>query len=122
MKKADFMRKYSIRIRIIGSTIIALVLLLLILIGIEVIFRVQPKYGRSLFQYDDHLIWRLKKNFSGMKSWGEDHFLLSFNKQGFRGDDFVKQKQKGVTRIMVIGDSYTAGLDVRFKVSLCYFA
>jgi len=36
---------------------------------------------------------------------------LKFNSQGFRGADFSKSVPENTTRILMIGDSYTAGLD-----------
>ncbi len=109
------MSKNSLAIRLTGFAIIAAMMVTVLLLGLELTFRFNGKYSRSQFQYDNNLIWRLRKNYAGTKSWGEDHFPLRFNKYGFRGPDFDRQKPQNRQRIMVIGDSYTAALDVRLE-------
>ncbi len=86
------------------------------LLATEVYFRFQPDYGRAGFSYDPVLFYRLTPGLVAQKpyAWGKvgrEPFVLRFNKQGFRGPNFKKTKPEGVTRILVLGDSYTAGLD-----------
>ncbi len=97
------------------AIIILLFLSVAILVG-EVICRMDDKYGREGFQYDEHLIWRLNRNFEaskpyGMGKAGKPPFQLVFNENGFRGKNFEEKKEKDTKRIMFLGDSYTAGLD-----------
>ncbi|GJM34510.1 MAG: hypothetical protein DHS20C18_35110 [Saprospiraceae bacterium] len=109
------MSKNNLAVRLTGFTIIGLLIAFLVLLGLELNFRFNGKYSRSQFQFDENLIWRLRKNYAGTKSWGDDHFPLHFNRYGFRGPDFRKAKNPEQQRIMVIGDSYTAALDVRLE-------
>lgn len=103
-------------VRYTANAIITLIIIALVGLSLELFFRTKPKYGRAGFIYDSNLIFRLTPNFVGMKShaWGktgEPRFKLRFNNKGFRGPDFTRNKNKDTKRILVIGDSYTAGLD-----------
>lgn len=102
---------------LVGRFILTLLIGVAILILLETIFRFDSRYGRVGFRFDNNLAWRLNKNLVALKPYaqwyveGKKPFVLKFNNKGFRGDDFRKKKRKNVTRIMVMGDSYTAGLD-----------
>ena len=109
-------KKYSLKTRIAAFSIIGFIFLSLFLLIMEVVFRNNDKYGRAGFSFDKNLIWRQKRNLTGQKPYGQgqvgkDPFVLRFNNEGFRGADFSKEKPEGTTRVMVLGDSYTAGLD-----------
>lgn len=96
--------------------IMSLILFLVLALAGELYLRMTPRYGRTGFEFDQHLIWRQNRGLTAQKPYGmgregQAPFTLRFNKQGFRGDDFKKGKAPGVKRIMVLGDSYTAGLD-----------
>jgi len=85
-------------------------------LGLELYFRSQPDYGRTGYTFDQHLIYRLNPGLSAQKAhaWGKTGlppFALTFNNKGFRGADFTNQKKEETIRVLVIGDSYTAGLD-----------
>lgn len=109
------------RVKRVGWVVIGLLFLLAAVLGAEAYFRFIDPYPRSFFAYDSQLIWRLKRDFRGMKRWGDDHFPLQFNSQGFRvapdtdDGDWDLQTPTGRRRIMVLGDSYTAALDVRYE-------
>ncbi len=111
------MKKYSRRVKIAGFLLIGgLFTFVLLTIG-EVACRYNANYGRAGFQFDKNLIWRLNKNFVGQKAYaqgkvpGKEPFVLELNNGGFRGEDFRKKKGSDTKRIMMMGDSYTAGLD-----------
>lgn len=91
-------------------------LILVLVLGLELYFRSNPSYGRAGFTFDRQLIYRLTPGLEAQKpyAWGKvgkPPFLLSFNNHGFRGPDIKKNPPVGVKRILVLGDSYTAGLD-----------
>lgn len=104
-------------VRFTGFVIIFTLFVILIITGLEVLFRFNPNYGRVGFQFDRQLIWRLNPNLAAQKPYaqgqvqGKDPFALRFNNRGFRGKKMRKRKKEGITRIMILGDSYTAGLD-----------
>ena len=81
----------------------------------EILTRNNPKYSRPAYEFDKNLIWRLKRNFTGTKDYAmgkvspKRSFTLKFNNSGFRGDDILTKIEKN--RILILGDSYTAGLD-----------
>jgi len=50
---------------------------------------------------------------------GEGHSFDSFNKKGLRDFDYPYQKPLGVKRILVLGDSYTEGLQVPLTNTYC---
>ncbi len=102
-------------VRILGYLLIgSLLLLLFALIG-EIIARQDSRYARPAYEYDPQLIWRLKRNHCSpaLYAMGKIEpvrkFELRFNKSGFRGPNFSDPSDK--TRIVILGDSYTAGLD-----------
>lgn len=111
------MKKYSKRVKVVAVLLISsLFILVAFLIG-EISCRYDDRYGRAGFQFDKNLIWRLNKNFMGQKAYaqgkvpGKEPFVLDMNNRGFRGKNFRHQKEDGTKRILVLGDSYTAGLD-----------
>jgi hypothetical protein len=103
--------------KILGYLIIFSLFFILLLIASEFAFRFHPKFGRIGFQYDKHLIWRLNANLAAQKPYaqgqvaGKEPFTLRFNNNGFRGKKIKKEKREGIQRIMLLGDSYAAGLD-----------
>ncbi|MEZ5043078.1 MAG: SGNH/GDSL hydrolase family protein [Saprospiraceae bacterium] len=110
-------KKYSNKVKVTAIFLITVLFLAVILIIGETLCRFNKEYGRGGFAFDRTLIWRLNKNFTGQKPYaqgmipGKEPFVLSLNNRGFRGGEFKKEKEKGIKRIMVLGDSYTAGLD-----------
>lgn len=111
------MTDYKRSTKFLGYLIIASLFLIVILFALEFAFRFHPKYGRIGFQYDKNLIWRLNANLAAEKPYaqgqveGKKPFTLRFNKDGFRGKRIEKEREEGVQRIMILGDSYAAGLD-----------
>ncbi|GJM32882.1 MAG: hypothetical protein DHS20C18_18830 [Saprospiraceae bacterium] len=110
------MTKYSKKIRYTAFGIFAFLILLALLLVLEVVFRFNPEYGRAGFAFDTQLVWRLNKGLVATKAYamgqaGKEPFVLKFNNKGFRGEKFRKKKPANAKRILVIGDSYTAGLD-----------
>lgn len=121
------MAKASRKIKYTASIIVFFLLLLIVGLVGEVLCRMDDKYGRDGFQYDDHLIWRLNRNFEASKPWGmgkagKPPFQLRFNEYGFRGNNFVEKKKPETKRIMFLGDSYTAGLDYPENEIFCNIA
>lgn len=111
------MKKYSIKVKLTALSFIAFLFLMVALMIGETLCRFNNEYGRAGFEFDKNLIWRLNKNFMGQKPYaqgmvpGKEPFVLRLNKSGFRGKNVKEKKGKDVKRIMILGDSYTAGLD-----------
>lgn len=111
------MKKYSRGVKVVAFLFMLSLFLIAGLVIGEVACRFNPEYGRAGFQFDKNLIWRLNKNFVGQKAYaqgqvpGKEPFVLRINNKGFRGGNFKIAKSKDLKRIMVLGDSYTAGLD-----------
>jgi hypothetical protein len=63
-------------------------------------------------EYDSLLGWRHKRSFSSELITNEFHTTLRFNANGLRGKDRPYAKPAGVTRIVVLGDSFVEGYAV----------
>ncbi len=103
-------------VKLVAFAIFAVLIVGAVVLAAEFYFRFQPEYGRAGFSYDPVLFYRLTPGLVAQKpyAWGKEGrepFVLRFNKQGFRGPDFKPEKPAGFKRILVLGDSYTAGLD-----------
>lgn len=102
-------------VRWVGTLTIVGLIFLALLLGLELFFSFQPRFARTVWSFDEHTLWRLKKGHTGKKLYGQGeqdtYFTLKLNKQGFRGASFQKKKEADKIRIMALGDSYTAGLD-----------
>lgn len=103
-------------VKLVAYGIFALLLIGVVLLALEVYMRFQPDYGRAGFRYDPELFYRLTPGLTAQKpyAWGKEGrepFVLRFNDYGFRGPTPATAKAEGTIRIMVLGDSYTAGLD-----------
>lgn len=104
-------------VKLIASGIIFSVLLVLTVILAELVCRQIPEFRRAGFEYDWNLVYRLKRNLTATKGYAmgkypdRKPFQLTFNELGFRKDAFHYDPTVDQARIMVLGDSYTAGLD-----------
>lgn len=102
--------------------IFSLLVLIVVFLAGEFYTRSQPAYGRAGYVFSKDLIYHLTPNLVAEKAyaWGKVNkppFTLRFNKQGFRGDDFNEYPEENTTRILVLGDSYTAGIDYPKEVT-----
>lgn len=67
-----------------------------------------PQLHRPSYYTD----WELIPSASGIGALGEAYFI---NADGYRGEQRSMQKQPGVTRIIIIGDSFTYGMGVNLE-------
>ncbi len=70
---------------------------------------------RSVFwEYDSLLGWKFRQNVSEYFVSKKNRFrtLVKTNSKGLRDHDYAYTKEKGVKRILLLGDSVTAGLEV----------
>lgn len=103
-------------VRYTAYALFTLLFLAASVLAIEVYARFQNEYGRAGFVFSEDLIYHLNPNLVAKKAYawgkvGKPPFTLRFNKQGFRGPNFKRKKKANKKRILVIGDSFTAGLD-----------
>jgi len=87
---------------------------LLILVGIEATLKISFDCQLSGVKYDIDLGWRFKENYSGtiIKNLDSDEKVITkvnFNKDGFRDSNHNLIKAIDTKRIIILGDSYTAG-------------
>ena len=75
----------------------------------------EEKDRSVFFQYDSLLGWKLAPNKSGYFASKKDHFrtLVKTNSRGLRDHNYQYKKEKGVKRILLLGDSVTAGFEVK---------
>lgn len=106
------MKSRSFLIKIVFSFFLFTLFLILIVLSAELIFRFTNKYPLAAFQLSDNEIWRIEKKLYNKKVTEEGtHFILTTNEDGFRGEKPFENNPDSVIRILILGDSYTAGLD-----------
>jgi hypothetical protein len=66
-------------------------------------------------EYDPFLGWQHKRNYVHVVSASEYHTTLSYDAQGLRGTSWPYAKPSGVSRVVVIGDSFVDGYMVDVK-------
>ncbi|MEM1215629.1 MAG: SGNH/GDSL hydrolase family protein [Bacteroidota bacterium] len=109
-------------VRFTAYALFGLLLFIVIVLAAELYARNQAEYGRAGFVFSEKLIYHLSPKMTAEKAYawgkvGKPPFTLTFNEQGFRGPDFTPAPPEGVKRVLVLGDSYTAGLDYPWEVS-----
>ncbi|MEL7247320.1 MAG: SGNH/GDSL hydrolase family protein [Bacteroidota bacterium] len=109
-------------VRYTAYALFLLLILTVVTLAGELYFRNKLEYGRVGYIFSKDLIYHLNPGIVAQKpyAWGKvgkPPFTLTFNKQGFRGKDFTDDPPENTTRILVFGDSYTAGLDYPEDVS-----
>lgn len=69
---------------------------------------------RPFFEYDSLLGWKFEPNTSGYFTSKDNRFrtLVKINSEGLRDDEYGYAKKIGVKRILLLGNSVTAGLEV----------
>ena len=66
----------------------------------------------SLHQCDPHVGWRGVANGSNMIDWHDHHHLFALNSRGFHDGEHSLTKEPGVFRILMLGDSMLAAVEV----------
>jgi hypothetical protein len=112
MKRISFTRHIKFGIVCVLSAIVICILTIelgLALVGfnLPVFHRVDPELGMSL-----------RPNVSGWQT-GEGRAFVSINSHGFHDRERSLEKGKGVTRIAVLGDSYTEAVQVDVDKNFC---
>jgi lysophospholipase L1-like esterase len=70
------------------------------------------RFPRGLFVADDATSYRLRPGFRGVLATPEYRTPLHINGQGLRADHHYGPKPSGVTRVLVLGDSFAMGVGV----------
>ena len=66
--------------------------------------------NRNLFEYNKDIGYKFIPNLKSRVNDDHGGYLIRTNKQGFRNDsDFIETRPKDMKRMLVFGDSYTAG-------------
>ena len=64
---------------------------------------------RNLYEYDEHIGYKFIPNIQSRVSSQNGGYLIKTNSQGFRNDFDFKNEKSNKKRILVFGDSFTAG-------------
>ena len=109
MSKTGFLKKILNFTEIIAVNLIVLLAILVIFeISLRLFWKMSTPQGDLYTNSSDHILrYELKPNAS--------NGLVSINSDGFRDKDFQLAKDKGVFRIVVIGDSETFGKSLPLK-------
>jgi lysophospholipase L1-like esterase len=91
------------------KTIVAALWLAAILAGAELFVRWQLRPPTQIVAHDENLGWRYLPNVYVPDPRGG---ALTTNSRGFRGPEREQRERQGKLRILVLGDSYTAGMQV----------
>jgi len=73
------------------------------------------RFPRGLFVEDAAVGYRLRSNFRGELKTPEYQTEIQINGYGLRDDREYGAKRAGVTRVLVLGDSFTMGVGVRLE-------
>lgn len=104
--------------KILFKTILFLIsfvfVVVIVLLALEIGFRKQNKYYIAGIEYDKTKLWHWRKNLN-TTGWNLDdkdvgEFKIHTDKYGYRNYNKNFEKKDNSLRILVIGDSYTAGL------------
>lgn len=82
----------------------------IVLLSLEIRYRLTDKYHVAGISYSENELWRWRSNLQ-TKEWNEEigGYTVYTDSKGFRNEDKNYSKSDAI-RILVIGDSYTAGL------------
>jgi len=100
--------------KIILAIFIAFVSIIIVALVLEIFFRIQNKYAINGIEYDPVKLWHWRANLDS-KEWNSDDadvggFKIFTDRFGYRNTGRSYTKRDNVIRVLVIGDSYTAGL------------
>jgi lysophospholipase L1-like esterase len=96
--------------KILNSSIRVFLVIVIVLVIAELIFRVLGFGNLEVYNYDPDLYWVLKPN---QKRFTKvNRRLASINSFGFRGKEITQRKPKNTIRILSTGDSRTYGWGV----------
>lgn len=75
----------------------------------------QSQLGLGLWEYDPVLGWKQRANTEAIYAKKRDRFRtrVKINSKGLRDDEYAYEKKPGVFRILLLGDSVIAGLEVK---------
>ena len=113
-------REWVTRVGLLGASTCLGVL------GVELLARAlvgrwtrEPGVVRQPFaRYDRDLGWSKPPNARGILRRSEYRVPLEINSHGLRGPEIPKQKPSGVSRVLLLGDSFTEGYTVLDRLSV----
>ena len=99
-------------IKAIFYSLVACCAIVIVLLSLEIYFRLNGSYNLNGIQYNDCEVWRWRKNVADPVTNNEEglKFIVHTDKFGFRNYKKELHKPKDVIRILILGDSYTSGL------------
>ena len=115
---------------IITNSIVALTSIILTLLLLEAGIRtVAPQKTLNqlrsesppIYEQGENISWQLKPNSIGPHITGEFNVTYKINSLGMRDKERNLKKTKGITRILVLGDSFTFGFGVNDNETYPYF-
>lgn len=106
--------RHALKVRVIGTTLIVAVIVCAGGAVAELSSRVSSGCSRSVIAHDPSVGWKLVPGADAkvVYRWSQDSVDFRFNASGFRDRDHPRIRPSGTERIVVLGDSYTAGLEV----------
>jgi hypothetical protein len=98
-------------IKLIYYAFLFTLFLLIILLSFEIAFRISGKYHIAGIEYNKEGLWRWRANLNTIE-WNQEagSFKVYTDKNGFRNTGKSYKKAANAVRILIIGDSYTAGI------------
>lgn len=101
----------NLPVKIVFGLFVIALFAIIALLATEVGFRLSSKYWLTGVAYFENEIWRWNPWFSFTdKDENGKPFTIQINRRGFRDENHRVNKPNDETRILVIGDSYTAAL------------
>lgn len=113
--------KIKIQDRKIALTVFfTLIMIFIMVLFLEIIFRLTSQFNISGIIYDEVLGWRYKKNLVYKTTYSPGTtYLIHINSKGFHDGEYSFLKPKNTQRIVFLGDSYTAALHVPEEQTFC---
>ncbi len=117
-------KEVTFKIIIFGCSVIIFLLLFELAIRVLVPQRTLSELrsaSPAIFEKGEYISWQFKPNSTGRMSTGEFDVLYNINAFGLRDKHRNLTKAENITRILVLGDSFTEGYSVKQNETYSFF-